>query len=84
MKFGRPQYLIVVNTLEMALIEQLSALNKVLDRCHGVQFGGRMIPGAVTREMTPYELKFALLGVTEINNFINLPSINMILLIWDE
>ena len=40
---------------------------KVLDRCHGIEFGGRVIPSTVTREMTPYELKFALLVENTLN-----------------
>ena len=40
----------------------------VLDRCHGLQIGGRLIQGTVTREMTSSELKFALLVETTLNS----------------
>ena len=41
---------------------------QVLDRCHGIQVGAHLIPSSVTREMTPYELKFALLVENTLNN----------------
>ena len=40
---------------------------QVLDRCHGIQVGGHLIPNTVTREMTPYEMKFALLVENTLN-----------------
>ncbi|CBY38557.1 unnamed protein product [Oikopleura dioica] len=40
---------------------------QVLDRCHGLQIGGRLIQGTVTREMTSSELKFALLVENTLN-----------------
>ena len=40
---------------------------QVLDRCHGIQVGGHLIPNTVTREMTPSELKFAMLVENTLN-----------------
>lgn len=39
----------------------------VLGRCHGLQIGGRLVQGSVTREMTSSELKFALLVEKTLN-----------------
>ncbi|CAG9764176.1 unnamed protein product [Ceutorhynchus assimilis] len=40
---------------------------KVLERCHGIDIAGKVLPQCLTQEMTPGELKFALAVETVLN-----------------